>query len=627
MAFKCLNEFISVLEKEGELIRIKQLVDPVLEITEITDRISKSNNGGKALLFENTGTNFPLLINAFGSYKRICLSLGVKNLDDIADNIEEIFKQLVSPKNSFKEKIKILPNLKQISSWFPKTIKSRGKCQEIVNYNPDLSQFPILKCWPADGGRFITLPGVITKDPVSNIRNVGMYRMQVFEKDITGMHWHLHKNGAKHFNEYKKQKKKMPVAVILGGDPVYTYSATAPLPDNFDEFLFAGFLRNKKVELVKCLTQDIEVPSDVDIVIEGYVDPEEDFILEGPFGDHTGFYSLTDYYPKFHITCITHKKNAVYPATIVGVPPQEDAWIGKATERIFSSLIKFSMLPEIIDLNLPFSGVAHNLAIVKIKAQYPGHANKVFNAMWGAGQMMFNKILIVTGNNVDIHDYKQIAKYISKNINPYNNIYYGYGPLDILDHSSEKQSIGSKLSIDATESNIDNSQHSYQVNKHLILNKISEIVDINDELIKEEISLVIISIKKTENSNVLNIGKELIEKQYMKNIKFLIFVDYEIDIYDVSLITWYSCNNIDPKRDTNIIKYTNNKTSCLIIDGTRKITKKDNFQRDWPNVVISNNETIKKIDEIWNNLNVGEFVSSPSLKLKDLVRNNGPVAQ
>jgi 4-hydroxy-3-polyprenylbenzoate decarboxylase len=348
MAYKGLGDFINTLEKENELIRIKEKVSTNLEITEITDRISKSGNQNKALLFENNGTDFPVLINAYGSTKRMCLALGVNNLDEPGKEIKSIFKNLTSPKNSLFEKLKLLPSLSKFGSWMPKTINGKGKCQKVINLNPDLTILPVLTCWPLDGGPFITLPSVHTKDPETGSRNVGMYRMQVFDKQTTGMHWHMHKTGAKHYRLYKEKGiRKMPVAVSLGGDPVYTYSATAPLPDSVDEYLLAGFLRKKKVELVKCISQDIEVPADAEIVIEGYVDTLEDYILEGPFGDHTGFYSLADFYPKFHVTCITHRKNAVYPTTIVGIPPQEDAWIGKATERIFLAPIQLTMLPEL----------------------------------------------------------------------------------------------------------------------------------------------------------------------------------------------------------------------------------------------------------------------------------------
>mgnify|MGYP006286040397 FL=1 len=408
MAYTSLNSFIDQLEKAGELIRIKEFVNPQLEITEITDRFSKQGDGGKALLFENNGTNFPLLINAFGSSRRMNLALGVDSLDNIGKRIEDLLVEVTSPKASFMDKLKLLPTLKNISNFMPRKRKGKGKSQEVLMDPADMSKLPVLTCWPSDGGPFVTLPMVITKDPENNIRNVGMYRMQVFDKDLTGMHWHKHKVGARHFEAYKRLKKKMPVAVALGGDPALTYAATAPLPDNIDEFLLAGFLRNKPVDMVKAVSQDIDVPADADIIIEGYIDPEEDFIWEGPFGDHTGFYSLADWYPKLHITAITHRKDAVYPATIVGIPPMEDAWIAKATERIFLSPIKFAFLPEIIDIDMPAEGVAHNLVIVKIKKSYPGQAIKAAHALWGAGQMMFTKVMIVVDEQFNaIHNYTE----------------------------------------------------------------------------------------------------------------------------------------------------------------------------------------------------------------------------
>jgi 4-hydroxy-3-polyprenylbenzoate decarboxylase len=353
MGYRNLQQFISELDNSGELIKIKEFADPELEIAEITDRISKLPGGGKALLFENTGTQFPVLINSMGSNSRICMALGISNLDEASEKISLLFNQLASEKSNFWQKLKMLPMLKEVSSLMPSKISRKGKCQEIIMNTPDLSKLPILKCWPLDGGRFVTLPLVHTIDPETGFKNTGMYRLQVFSANTTGMHWHRHKTGARHFEAYKKLGKKMPVAVSLGGDPAYTYAATAPLPENIDEYMFAGFLRKKKVELVKCITQEIYVPSDADFVLEGYIDPTEEYKLEGPFGDHTGFYSLEDYYPVFHVTCITHRKDAVYPATIVGVPPQEDAWIAKATERIFLSPIRMALVPEIIDMNLP----------------------------------------------------------------------------------------------------------------------------------------------------------------------------------------------------------------------------------------------------------------------------------
>src|SRR5579863_2581954 len=392
MAFNNLSEFLNELESAGELVRIKTFVDPILEIAEITDRISKTTSRNKALLFENTGYDFPVLMNAFGSEKRMCMALGVNHLDDVAREIENLFKLLSAPKESILDKLKLLPKLSQFASWMPKIKNGRGECQEVIMQTPDITKLPVITCWPKDGGPFVTLPIIHTRDLHTGTRNVGMYRMQIFGPTLTGMHWHKHKVSARHFAEYKKTGQRMPVAVALGGDPVYAYSATAPLPDNVDEYMLAGFLRKKRVELVKCLTQpELEVPADADFIIEGYVDPTEDPIWEGPFGDHTGYYSLPDWYPRFHITAITHRKNPVYPATIVGIPPQEDAWLGKATERIFLAPIKMTLIPEIVDMEMPVEGVFHNLVIAKIRKEYAGQAQKVMNAMWGAGQMMFNK--------------------------------------------------------------------------------------------------------------------------------------------------------------------------------------------------------------------------------------------
>src|SRR4051812_13970016 len=452
MAYKNLQHFIDVLEQAGEPVRIKEYVNPQLEIAEITDRISKTRGGGKALLFENTGFDFPVLMNAYGSEKRVCLALGVQQLDDVAHEIEALFQMLAAPKESIVDKLKMLPKLGQFASWMPKIRSGRGECQDVViTDQPDIGKLPVITCWPKDGGPFVTLPVIHTKDPLTGSRNVGMYRMQVFGPALTGMHWHKHKVSAKHFSEYKKLGKRMPVAVALGGDPVYAYSATAPLPENVDEYMLAGFLRKKKVELVKCITQpDIEVPADADFIIEGYVDPSDEPVWEGPFGDHTGYYSLPDWYPRFHITGITHRRNPVYPATIVGIPPQEDAWLGKATERIFLAPMKMTMVPEIVDMDMPVEGVFHNLVIAQIKKEYAGQGQKVMNAMWGAGQMMFNKILVLTDEGVKIQDYAALAKYVCDNLDPLNDIHFSQGPMDVLDHSCSKLGFGGKMCIDGT---------------------------------------------------------------------------------------------------------------------------------------------------------------------------------
>ncbi len=626
MSYRNLQQFIDLLEKEGELIRVKEYVNPNLEITEIADRYIKSDK--PALLFENTGTGFPLLINSMGSYKRMCLALGVNDLDDIGNDIESLFKKMTSPKNSLMEKVMLLPELGKVASFMPKTLKGKGECQQVIMQDPDITKLPVMTCWPADGGPFITLPVIHTLDPENNTRNVGMYRMQVFGPKLTGMHWHKHKVSAGHFNKYKKLGKRMPVSVALGGDPVYTYCATAPLPPNVDEYLLAGFIRKRKVELVKCITNDLYVPADADFIIEGYVDPEEDFILEGPFGDHTGYYSLADYYPKFHITCITHKKNAVYPSTIVGIPPQEDAWIGKATERIFITPIKLTMLPEVEDMELPIEGVFHNLTIVKIKTEYEGHAQKVMNAMWGAGQMMFNKILVIT-DKIDIHNYATVAAYLSNNVDPANDIYFSAGPMDVLDHSCSKFAFGSKVCIDATDKNNDIKMpvdtKSVTINKTELQNKYPEITGINTELLKAGFSFIAIGVKKSKPAHISSLHKQLVLEEGINQVKFIIYVDDVVEVSDFGVVTWNTANNIDPRRDMFLSPKGKYGISHCGIDGTRKTKKYDDFQRDWPNVIAMNKEIIDKIDVMWPTLGLGAFIPSPSHKYVGQVMNPGAV--
>ncbi|KAA9038509.1 menaquinone biosynthesis decarboxylase [Ginsengibacter hankyongi] len=644
MAFKNLREFINLLEKENELVRIKSYVNPHLEIAEITDRISKNNNGGKALLFENTGYDFPVLMNAYGSEKRMCLALGVNNLNDVAHDIENLFQLLSSPKENIIDKLKLLPKLGQFASWMPKVINGRGECQEVIMEDPDITKLPVITCWPKDGGPFVTLPVIHTKDPNNNARNVGMYRMQVFGPKLTGMHWHKHKVSAKHFNEYKKLNRRMPVAVILGGDPVYAYSATAPLPENVDEYMLAGFLRKKKVELVKCISQpDIEVPADADFVIEGYVDPNDELIWEGPFGDHTGYYSLPDWYPKFHITAITHRKNPVYPATIVGIPPQEDAWLGKATERIFLAPMKMTMVPEIVDMEMPVEGVFHNLVIAKIKKEYAGQGQKVMNAMWGAGQMMFNKILVLTADvnekHIDITDYEKLAKDVFKNLNPSADIYFSQGPMDVLDHSCSKLGFGGKMCIDGTykyEEELDENYSSMpprftRENLNDLTRLFPELKAINFSLIDKEIPVLIISIKKNKKNHVEELHKSMMELDFMEGIKMILFVENTVDANDLTVSLWRFCNNLDPRRDHFIIKKQSTVDggkyfACIGFDGTIKTKEFDDFYRDWPNIIIADDETIKSIDQKWNDLGLGQFIPSPSLKFKNQMYGQEAVA-
>ena len=628
MAFKNLWQFINELEAANELIRIKTYVSPDQEIAEITDRIIKNN--GPALLFENTGYDFPVLINSMGSEKRMCIALRVNNLNDVSKEIKKIVDEISSPRDGFFEKLKILPTLNSISSYLPKNIKGRGSCQEVIMEKPDIDKLPVLKCWPKDGGKFITLPVVHTKDLETANRNIGMYRMQIFKPDLTGMHWHLHKNSARHFFQYKKLNKKMPVVVTLGGDPVYTYVATAPLPDNFDEYIFAGFLRKKKVELVKCLTNELEIPADVDFVIEGYVDPSEDFILEGPFGDHTGFYSLEDYYPKFHITCITHRKNAVYPATIVGIPPQEDAWIGKATERIFLMPIKLSLVPEIKNINMPVEGVFHNITIFNFVKSYPGQALKIMNSLWGAGQMMFNKIFIGCDEDVNIDDYFEVAKAITENTNPLRDVIFTKGPADVLDHSCDVFTFGSKIGIDASKTKslkkIPKEKKPLFIEVEKILKTHPEIKAINSDLTEMDLSFLIISIKKNKKNHALEISKEIVSSDSIKNIKFIVFVDDCLDVFDLKTVVWISANNIDPERDCFFIDKTDGgKYPGIFIDATRKTKKYDGFSRPWPNIIVSDKKIIKRIDEKWRDLDIGDFLESPSNKYDKMYFGNSAV--
>lgn len=645
MAYKNQQQFIEALEEAGELIRIKEYVDPTLEIAEITDRISKTAGGGKALLFENTGYDFPVLMNAYGSEKRMCLALGVNQLDDVAKEIEALFHLLASPKESIVDKLKLLPKLGQFAGWMPKVKTGRGECQQIIwqGAEADITKLPVITCWPKDGGPFVTLPVIHTKDPNTNTRNVGMYRMQVFGPQLTGMHWHKHKVSAKHFNEYKKLNKKMPVAVALGGDPVYAYSATAPLPENVDEYMLAGFLRKKKVELVKCITQpEVEVPADADFIIEGYVDPADEMIWEGPFGDHTGYYSLPDWYPRFHITCITHKQNPVYPATIVGIPPQEDAWLGKATERIFLAPMKMTMVPEIVDMDMPVEGVFHNLVIAQIKKDYAGQGQKVMNAMWGAGQMMFNKILVIADEVVRIQQYKELAKYVFKNLNPATDIYFSQGPMDVLDHSCSKLGFGGKMCIDGTAKFEEEKDEFYNseftvcdFNGEVLTSKFPEIKAVNSSLLKKEIPVLVISVEKKKRGHIKELHQQICELKEVEGVKMILYIEHTVDANDLPVALWRFCNNLDPRRDhvlstkptQNSKLQTPNTVSCMGLDGTIKTKELDNFQRDWPNIIVSDEATILSVDAKWQRLGLGDFIASPSLKFKDQMYGEEAVAK
>jgi 4-hydroxy-3-polyprenylbenzoate decarboxylase len=499
LPFDDLRQWIAALDRAGELKRIRTEADPILEIAEITDRVSKSNSGkpgGPALLFQNI-TNYPgsqVLINQFGSEARMKLALGVNSFDEFADRIR-VFMDLKSPQG-FLDKIKMLPLLTEAGKFFPKTVPT-GPCKEVIQRdNFSLLDFPILQCWPQDAGRFITLPCVVTRDPKSGKRNVGMYRLQVYDATSTGAHWQRQKVAAEHYRQRMRNAAnspghggevdhvgtaasavlpsaarntavdlmartsggqilaegnpsgKMEVAVAIGTDPAVTFSAIVPAPPDVEEYLIAGFLRAAPVELVKCETVDLEVPASSEIVLEGYVNLDE-LRSEGPFGDHTGFYSLADLYPVFHVTCITHRKDPIYSTTIVGKPPMEDAYMGKAVERVFLPLMRLT-IPELIDINLPIEGVFHNLMIVSIRKSYPGQARKVMNAIWSLGQAMFTKVIIVVDEDVDVQNIPDVTLKVLNHIDPERDVQFTLGPIDSLDHASRLANYGSKMGIDAT---------------------------------------------------------------------------------------------------------------------------------------------------------------------------------
>jgi 4-hydroxy-3-polyprenylbenzoate decarboxylase len=454
MAFTDLREFVAHLERRGRLRRVDAPVSRDLEITEIVDRVSKTRGDGNvALLFEQVdGFDMPVLVNAFGSEDRMADALGVERLDELGARIAALL-DLRMP-GSFGARLRKLGTLLDVAKAAPRRV-DQAPCQERVETaQPSVAALPALRCWPGDGGRYITLPAVFTRDPVTGARNVGMYRLQVFDDRTLGMHWQIHKGGAEHYHRAlagaaPAPTARMPVAIALGGDPALIYAASAPLPPGIDEVVFAGWLRGRGVEMVRCRTNDLEVPAQAEIVLEGYVDPREQR-LEGPFGDHTGYYSLAREYPVFHLTAVTRRARPIYPTTIVGRPPQEDYWLGKATERIFLPIMKL-MLPEIVDVNMPAEGVFHNLVIVSIRKRYPGHARKVMSALWGMGLMMLAKTIVVVSEHVNVHDLSEVAWRATGNIDPRRDLMVLEGPTDDLDHAAVRHRYGGKLGIDATE--------------------------------------------------------------------------------------------------------------------------------------------------------------------------------
>jgi 4-hydroxy-3-polyprenylbenzoate decarboxylase len=567
MAYHDLQSFLKELEACNELKKIDIPVSTELEMTEIADRVSKEN--GPALLFQNAkGFDYPVIMNAMGSEKRMSMALGVNSLDDIGSEIADYlnFENYLS----LGGLIKSIPRLLRMIYVFPRRSWRRGACQQVIEREPDLSSLPVLKCWPQDAGRFFTLPLVFTKEANSHRQNIGMYRMQILDKTSTAMHWHKHKDGSEIFQTYAKSGQKMPVAVALGCDPAITYAATSPLPKMLDEIMFAGWLRKARVKMVKCITNNIYVPADAEFVLEGYVDPKEELVWEGPFGDHTGYYSLADYYPRFHVTCITHKKEPVYPATVVGKPPMEDCYMAKATERIFLPFLRMQ-IPELMDLNLPLEGVFHNCAIVSIRNRYPGAARKVMNAIWGMGQMMYTKMILVLDESVDVQNLSMVRDVVLKNVRGRESLFLCSGPLDALDHSSGEALYGCRLGIDATESD----------------------VPAEDGVVD---TFTIIPIEKEYNFQ----GRKTLEDYLPAHPeKFVICVDSHVEPNDLSTVMWKVFNNIDAARDLVVIGQK------IGIDATRKF-QGEGLSRDWPDDIVMTEEIKHAVRERWSEYGLEE---------------------
>lgn len=575
MPYRDLKSYLKALKEKGLLTDIDVPVDPELEITEIADRVSKAY--GNALRFNHVkNSKFPLVINAMGTYERLNLGLGVKDLDEIANQIEDYMN--VSTYVTLMGKIKSIPKLAPLPFIFPRKVKS-APCQEVIT-DPDLDQLPIIKCWPEDGGKYITLPLVFTKDPDNGQQNVGMYRMQVYDGKTTGMHWHLHKDGKEIYEKYRKLGKRMPVSVALGCDPTIIYAATAPLPKMIDEMIFAGYLKKRPVELVKCITNDIYVPAQAEFILEGYVDLEEKR-LEGPFGDHTGYYSLADMYPVFHLEKMTHRKDAIYPTTIVGKPPMEDCYLGKATERIFLPLMKIQT-PEIVDMDLPLEGVFHNCAIVSMKKAFPRHANKLLYALWGLGQMMYQKMIIVVDHTVDVHDYTAVAKALAANVLDPSHLIITEGPLDALDHASNRAFQGFRLGVDAT------------VKRAVEINDAYAISQNTDNPLD---ALKIIPFTKVKGQQTAKEMLTALAHEKGQYARLAIAVDDHIDPSALSTVFWKVFNNIDPDRDLVITQKANGEL-FVGIDATKK-GPEDGLMRPWPNDIEMSEAMVKHVTERW----------------------------
>jgi 4-hydroxy-3-polyprenylbenzoate decarboxylase len=599
MAYDHLQDFLEALEKAGEMRHIDTPVSTQVEISRWTDRESKSPGGGKALYFSNVvGSRFPVVTNIFGSTRRICLALEVGDLDELGSRVRQYLE--FNPPKTLRDAIQVLPLAINAARFIPRSFSGRTPaCQEVVHTGDtvDLSMLPVLQCWPKDAGPFVTLPLVITRSLVTGKRNVGMYRLQIFDRNTTGMHWHVHKDGSHYYHEYEAAGRRMPVAVAIGADPATTYSATAPLPRGVDEMLLSGFIRKKSVRMAKCVTVDLEVPAEAEFVLEGYVDPGERRV-EGPFGDHTGYYSLADLYPVFHVTAVTHRKNAVYSATLVGRPPMEDCYLAKATERLFLPMLQ-TVMPEVKDYWLPWEGVFHNIVVVAIEKEYPGHAHKVMNGLWGQGQMSFAKSIIVVDRDVNIQDPSTVLECLINRFDPGSDQLLSKGILDVLDHSSPVANFGAKIGLDLTRRIPGEPPREARPNKGPVPldgNQSRQTLQKELKTFLEDkgqwgidIRPLMENIKTGEGSNrfcALRVQKDgdrggrmmaetLFEAEFLSSYNILLLYDQDIDIEDGSLILWKLFNNVDPSRDIF------EKGHRFIIDACKKLPI-DGHTREWP---------------------------------------------
>lgn len=613
-AYSNLSEFIAELEKAGELLRIKAPVSRDLEITQITDLASKASGGGKALLFENVrGFRFPVLTNAFGSERRICMALGTDSLDNLSARLNAFVK--IEPPKSLKQLLKMFPLGVDLMRFLPRKTRN-APCQEVVYRGDqvDLGMLPVLKCWPQDGGPFVTLPVVITRSLETGRRNAGMYRLQVYDRNTTGMHWHIHKDGSHYFQEYRRAGKRMPVAVAIGTDPAVTYAATAPLPRGIDEMILAGFVRRSPVRMARCVSVDLEVPAEAEFVLEGYVDPEE-LRVEGPFGDHTGYYSLVGDYPVFHVTAITHRKNPVYSATIVGRPPMEDCWLAKATERIFLPLLG-TLLPEMRDFWMPWEGVFHNVVVASINKEYPGHARRIMSAVWGQGQMSFSKAVALVDHDVDLGLPRKVLERILNEVDPGSDLFITEGVLDVLDHSAPEPLFGAKIGVDATKRRTDEKPRrpvtggpvpSGEVIAGAVKAASSLLASFHAPAIDVRNRVLLLNFAKDGKTPGRMVSEKLLSQEGLKAFSIFVLLDAAIDLRDSSLVLWKLFNNVDPRRDMVLSE------GRIAVDATRKGIE-DGHGRPWPDDIEMDPEIVRGVEARARELGIEEFVQNGILR-------------